>query len=75
MIIRENLGSDLLVHVQLDAAPDPVIVRLPARQAGVRENDRIGLHVPADQILLFAADGRRLRVVPRQIQARELAYG
>lgn len=75
VIIRENLGSDLLVHVQLDAAPDPVIVRLPARQAGVRENDRIGLHVPADQILLFAADGRRLRVVPRQIQARELAYG
>lgn len=75
VVIRENLGSDLLVHVQLDAAPDPVIVRLPARQQGVRENDRIGLHVPVDQILLFGNDGRRLRMMPRQAETRERVYG
>jgi multiple sugar transport system ATP-binding protein len=75
VVIRENLGSDLLVHVQLDAAPGPVIVRLPARQHGVRENDRIGLHVPVDQILLFGNDGRRLRMVPRPAETRERVYG
>ncbi len=75
VVIRENLGSDLLVHVRLDAAADPVIVRLPARQQGVRENDRIGLHVPVDRILLFASDGRRLHARPQPAQARELAYG
>jgi multiple sugar transport system ATP-binding protein len=74
IVFRENLGSDLLVHVRLDAAPDPVIVRLPSRQRGIRENDRIGLLVPQDQILLFDPQGRRLPATPR-LAVREPAYG
>lgn len=71
---RENLGSDLLVHVRLDAAPDPVIIRLSPRQRGVRENDRVGLLVPQEQILLFDQEGRRLAALP-WIVMREPAYG
>lgn len=74
IVFRENLGSDLLVHVQLDAAPDPVIARLSPRLRGMRENDRIGLLVPPDQILLFDLQGHRL---PTQHRAtvQEPTYG
>lgn len=72
--MRENLGSDLLVHIQLDAAPEPVIIRLPSRQRGVRENDRIGLSISADHILLFDQKGHRLPSRLHQL-SREAVYG
>ncbi|HJQ59566.1 MAG TPA: ABC transporter ATP-binding protein [Vineibacter sp.] len=59
----EHLGSDCLVHVDVDKAPDVVIVRVDP-EAGNRlsRGGTVGLDIPAHRALLFDMDGRRLRV-------------
>ena len=62
VVYRENLGSDLFLHVAVDGVPTPVIVRC---DSSVLETTEIGasvaLAIPSDALLLFDVDGRRLR--------------
>ena len=58
----EHLGSDLYVHHAVDRQTGSVVVRThPRRAADLRVGDAVRLSVAADDILVFDADGRRLR--------------
>lgn len=61
VIYRENLGSDLFLHVTLEGAPAPVIVRC---DSSVLDSTAIGaavrVAVPAGPLLLFDLEGRRI---------------
>jgi len=58
---RENLGSDLFLHVALEGAPAPVIVRC---DSSILDSTAIGaavrVAVPAGPLLLFDLEGRRI---------------
>jgi multiple sugar transport system ATP-binding protein len=58
----EHLGSDLYVHVDIPAKAEPVVARLAAERAPQISTGQI-LHmgVNPDRLLIFAADGRRIR--------------
>jgi multiple sugar transport system ATP-binding protein len=59
---RENLGSDLFLHVAVDGASAPVIVRCDSSALDATEiGTSLGLAIPPDALLLFDLDGRRLR--------------
>jgi len=62
VVYRENLGSDLFLHVALDGAPAPAIVRC---DSSALESTEIGtalrVAVPAEAVLLFDLEGRRIR--------------
>jgi multiple sugar transport system ATP-binding protein len=59
---RENLGSDLFLHVELAGAPSPVIVRTdPATGEPVVIGDTVQIAIDLRHALLFDEDGRRLR--------------
>jgi multiple sugar transport system ATP-binding protein len=61
VVYRENLGSDLFLHIALDGTPAPVIVRC---DSSVLDSTEIGstqrIAVPAEALLLFDLDGRRI---------------
>ena len=58
---RENLGSDLFLHVALEGAPAPVIVRC---DSAALESTEIGaavrVAIAAEHLLLFDLEGRRI---------------
>lgn len=61
VVYRENLGSDLFLHVALEGAPAPVIVRC---DSSALDSTAIGatvrVAVPAAPLLLFDLEGRRI---------------
>jgi multiple sugar transport system ATP-binding protein len=62
----EHMGSDLFVHLDLPGASEPLVARLLAERAPqIEPGQMLHLGVRADRVLLFAADGRRLRTAAR----------
>ena len=62
LVYRENLGADLFLHVALDSVPQPLIVRSdPALAGALTLGDPVTVGLAAEHLLLFDADGRRLR--------------
>jgi len=58
----EHLGSDVFVHVEMPGASHPFVVRLPAERASrIQIGEPLQLALPAGQLLLFDAKGRRIR--------------
>lgn len=58
----EHMGSDLFVHVNVPGETQPVVARLLAeRGPHLSEGQSLYLGVRPDRVLLFAADGRRIR--------------
>jgi multiple sugar transport system ATP-binding protein len=62
LVYRENLGSDLFLHVALDGATGAVIVRCdPSLLDTVSLGDRVHINLSAEHLLLFDGEGKRLR--------------
>ncbi len=62
LVHSENLGSDLLLHVEVPGAPHPLIARAdPATGEALAIGDTLGLAIDPHDILRFDADGRRVR--------------
>jgi multiple sugar transport system ATP-binding protein len=62
VVYRENLGSDLFLHVTVDGASTPAIVRCDSSALDATEiGTSLGLAIPPEALLLFDLDGRRLR--------------
>ncbi|KWV55218.1 glycerol-3-phosphate ABC transporter ATP-binding protein [Bradyrhizobium macuxiense] len=58
----EHMGADLFVHLDLAGVDQPLIARLAAeRTTHVAHGQTLHVGVWPDRVLLFAADGRRLR--------------
>ena len=59
---RENLGSDLFLHVEIARAPAPVIVRAdPSVGDSIAIGDTVQIAIDPRHALLFDTDGKRLR--------------
>jgi multiple sugar transport system ATP-binding protein len=70
---KENLGAEVLLHVDIGGQRAPVIVRLDHGGArGIRIGEAIGLTFAMEDLRLFDQAGRR--VVCSALQ-KELAYG
>ncbi|MCW5746375.1 MAG: ABC transporter ATP-binding protein [Alphaproteobacteria bacterium] len=58
----ENLGSDCMVHADVEGAADPVVVRLDPEAGGrLARGTPIALEIPPHRALVFDAEGKRLR--------------
>ena len=58
----EHMGSDLYVHFDMAGVGEPLIARLPAERAPhIATGQTLHLGVATDRVLLFAADGKRIR--------------
>ncbi|MDK1494593.1 ABC transporter ATP-binding protein [Sinorhizobium sp. 7-81] len=58
----EHMGSDLFVHLNVPGMDQPVVARLLAERAPhIAPGQTLHLGVKPDRLLMFAADGRRLR--------------
>ncbi|MDX8521771.1 ABC transporter ATP-binding protein [Mesorhizobium dulcispinae] len=58
----EHMGSDLYVHLDVPGTEHPVVARLLAeRGAQILSGQTLHLGVKSERLLVFAADGRRLR--------------
>ncbi|RVI12220.1 ABC transporter ATP-binding protein [Sinorhizobium meliloti] len=58
----EHMGSDLYVHLDVPGADHPLVSRLLAERAPyIDPGQTLHLGVKPERLLLFAADGRRLR--------------
>jgi multiple sugar transport system ATP-binding protein len=62
VVYRENLGSDLFLHVAVDGVATPVIMRCDSSALDTTAiGTSVALAIPSDALLLFGLDGRRLR--------------
>jgi multiple sugar transport system ATP-binding protein len=62
IVYRENLGSDLFLHVALQGMPAPVVLRCdPARAGALGQGDPVAVAAAPEDILLFDDQGRRVR--------------
>jgi multiple sugar transport system ATP-binding protein len=62
LVHRENLGSDLLLHVEVPGVAAPLIARAdPVAGEGFTIGDTLGLAIEPRHALLFDAKGRRIR--------------
>jgi multiple sugar transport system ATP-binding protein len=67
LVYRENLGADLFLHVALEGVPQPIILRSDPTLAGARTpGDPVTVGLAAEHLLLFDAEGRRLRPLEAQ---------
>ncbi|MDE5447014.1 ATP-binding cassette domain-containing protein [Bradyrhizobium sp. CSA207] len=58
----EHMGSDLFVHLAIPGSEHPVIARLlPERAPHIASGQTLHLGVRPERLLLFDADGKRLR--------------
>ncbi len=65
VIHTENLGSEVLLHLDVSGCAAPVVARLaPEQAAGIAVGDDVSLDVALDKALLFAAGGHRLTATP-----------
>jgi multiple sugar transport system ATP-binding protein len=72
----EFLGSEIIVHSRLDAIGETMIAKVaPAEGAGIVAGMPIRLSVTAENLLVFAADGRRLAAEPVRESVREAVHG
>ncbi len=73
----EFLGSEVILYAKLDAIGETMIVKLaPSEAAGLSAGMPVALSLAAEQALVFAEDGRRLRARPATVDAtREKAHG
>jgi multiple sugar transport system ATP-binding protein len=58
----EHLGSDILVHAEIEGQSAPVTARLASEHVDKVSSQTIGLDIPSARILVFEADGRRADV-------------
>jgi multiple sugar transport system ATP-binding protein len=58
----EHLGSDILVHAEIEGQSAPVTARLASEHVDKVSSQTIGLDIPSARILVFEADGRRVDV-------------
>jgi hypothetical protein len=59
----ENLGSDLLLHLEVSGCSDRVVVRTEASPAATWKVDSIvPISLPPTAVLVFDVDGRRVPV-------------
>jgi multiple sugar transport system ATP-binding protein len=62
IVYRENLGSDLFIHVELQPGRQRVVARCdPDRAEALPIGAVVSLQFPADKTLLFAESGRRIQ--------------
>jgi multiple sugar transport system ATP-binding protein len=60
LVYRENLGSDLFLHIEVQGVPAPLIARVdPTMTFAI--GDPISLAIDPRHALLFDADGKRVR--------------
>ncbi|MEL6314940.1 MAG: ABC transporter ATP-binding protein [Pseudomonadota bacterium] len=60
---RENLGSDIFLHVQIEGLEKPVILRShPRLLAGTGLDEHVAFSAAAGELHVFGADGLRLHV-------------
>ncbi|MEM1427925.1 MAG: ABC transporter ATP-binding protein [Pseudomonadota bacterium] len=68
---RENLGSDVFLHLEVPGAPAPIVLRAtPSEAAEAHLSDSVRFEFAASALLLFGADGGRVRL---DAPAREVA--
>ena len=66
IIHRENLGSDLFLHIGIEGLGEPLIVRHdPSDSAAMRVGEAVAVTFPAEHILLFDENGKRVGSTPR----------
>ena len=62
LVYQENLGSDLLLHIDVRGAPAPLIARCdPSAGEGLAVGDALRLVIAPQHALLFDMDGTRIR--------------
>ncbi|MDE1994583.1 MAG: ATP-binding cassette domain-containing protein, partial [Rhizobiaceae bacterium] len=70
----EHLGSDLFVHLDIAGEDEPLIARLPVEHLpSANPGDLLELTVPAERLLVFDKEGRRLRPSGNIVSVREFA--
>ena len=58
----EHMGSDLFVHLEVPGHADPIVGRLPGERAPhISEGQTLHLAVKPERLLVFGADGKRIR--------------
>jgi multiple sugar transport system ATP-binding protein len=74
LVHRENLGSDLFLHVAVEGAADPLIARGDPAETGRYEvGSALRVAIAAEHALLFDPDGRRLRPSgPRRVDGSDV---
>ena len=61
VVYRENLGSDLFLHISLGGAPAPIIVRCDSSALDSTEiGSSLRVAIPTEALLLFDLGGRRI---------------
>ena len=61
LVHSENLGSDLLLHLEVSGCADRIVVRTEASTAAMREiGSTVPLSLPPAAVLIFDMDGRRI---------------
>lgn len=61
VVYRENLGSDIYLHVGLDGRDEPIVVRAKPNEAiDAKIGDDIRVNDEQDRVMAFGADGKRL---------------
>ncbi len=65
LAFRENLGSDLFLHVHVEGAGAPLVAHCDPSESGAwRIGEPVTLAIAPRHVLLFGMDGRRLRPAP-----------
>ncbi|OBQ74566.1 ABC transporter ATP-binding protein [Mesorhizobium erdmanii] len=71
----EFLGSEVIAHCRLDASGEIVIAKLAPHEArDLIAGMPVGVLLPAEQAMIFAPEGRRLRVADTASARQEPAY-
>jgi len=67
----EHLGPETMVHAAVDGLETPVLARLdPIVGGAVAFEDRVGLRLPPERVLMFDGAGQRLRPAAERMTAR-----
>ncbi len=65
LAFRENLGSDMFLHVEVEGVETPLVARCDPSEAGsYRISGQISLTLAPEHVFLFGTDGRRIRPPP-----------
>jgi len=76
LLHRENLGSDVFIHIGLDQGGSRLVLRTAPQSEPSQQSlgEPITVFAPANKILVFGADGKRVLVTERSlIDARDKA--